>query len=294
MRIPSFPRLPLLLGLVTGATVGSVGVAQATFTSSPKASQTISTRSLAAPTGLTATTSGHNVVLGWTAGSGGSGYAISGVNNGTSNACAAATFSALTSTASTGYTDAGRFTPQGTYYCYKVTTTYGTWSSQASNPTAAAQLGVVAAAVTITNGGQAGRIDSGDKIVVTFNQPITTSTGPSAGETVCTSTTGSIALGSTGSGTTCSLTSVDLGTISGLTVGADSRFAATWVWSAGNTVLTVTVGSKTNGPNASVSGTSKFTPTTTAAKLLSATGSFQTCNTNTGGGNCLPTGTGSF
>jgi hypothetical protein len=70
--------------------------------------------------------------------------------------------------------------------------------------------------------------------------------------------------------------------------------AATWAWSAANTVLTVTVGNRTAGPNTSVSGTSKFNPTTTAAKLLSTTGSFQTCNTNTGGGNCLPTATGSF
>ena len=65
------------------------------------------------------------------------------------------------------YTDTGRFTPQGTYFCYKATTTYGTWSSQTANPTAAGQLGVVAQSVAITNGGTAGTIDTGDKIVVT-------------------------------------------------------------------------------------------------------------------------------
>jgi hypothetical protein len=43
-----------------------------------------------------------------------------------------------------------------------------------------------------------------------------------------------------------------------------------------------------------VSGTWSFNPTTTASKLLSATGSFQACNTHTGGGNCLPTMGGSF
>jgi hypothetical protein len=291
MRIP---RLPLVLGLIAGATLGSAGVAQATFKSAPTASESFSTRSLIAPTGLTAAPSGHNVVLGWTAGSGGSGYAVSGVANGTSSSCTSATFSALSTTATTAYTDSGRSTPQGTYYCYKVATTYGTWSSQASNPTAAAQLGVVASSVAITNGGTSGRIDSGDRIVVTFNQPITTTTGPPAGDNICTSTTGSIALGSTGTGTTCTLTGLDLGTLSGLTVGVNSRFAATWAWSAGNTVLTITVGARSAGSNTSVTGTATLNPTTTAGKLLSATGSFQTCSTNTGGGNCLPTATGSF
>ena len=291
MRVPG---LALVLGVVTGATLGSVGIAQATFTSAPTASESVSTRSLLAPTGLTATPSGHNVVLGWTAGSGGSGYAVSGVANGTSSSCSAATFSALSTTASTAYTDTGRSTPQGTYYCYKVATTYGTWSSQASNPTAAAQLGVVASRVALTNGGTAGSIDAGDKIVITFNQPITTTTGPPAGDNICTSTTGSIALGSTGSGTTCTLTGLDLGTLSGVTVGANSRFAATWAWTASNTVLTITVGARSAGTNTSVTGTATFNPTTTASKLLSATGSFQTCGTNTGGGNCLPTATGTF
>ena len=192
-------RLPLVFGIVAGVVLGGATIAEATFTRGVAASQSISTRSLVAPTALGATPSGHNVVLGWTAGSGGSGYAVSGVNNGTSSSCAAATFSAVGTSATTAYTDTGRFTPQGTYFCYKATTTYGTWSSQTANPTAAAQLGVVAQSVVLTNGGTANRIDSGDKIVVTFNQPITTTTGPPTGDNVCTATTGSIALGSTGS-----------------------------------------------------------------------------------------------
>ena len=287
-------RLPLVLGIVAGVVLGGATIAQATFTRAVTASQSVSTRSLVAPTALTATPSGHNVVLGWTAGSGGSGYAVSGVNNGTSSSCAAATFSAVGTSATTAYTDTGRYTPQGTYFCYKATTTYGTWSSQTANPTAAAQLGVVAQSVVISNGGTANRIDSGDKIVVTFNQPITTTTGPPAGDNVCTATTGSIALGSTGSGTTCTLTALDLGTLSGLTVGANSRFAATWAWNAANTILTITIGARSAGSNTAVTGTATFNPTTTATKLLSATGSFHTCDTNTGGGNCLPTATGGF
>jgi hypothetical protein len=287
-------RPALLVGVVAGAILGSVGVAHATFSSTRTEAQSVSTRSLTAPTSLTATPSGRNVALSWSAGTGGSGYAISGVANGTSSSCTAATFSTLAATASTSYSDPLRYTPQGTWYCYKVATSYGTWTSQASNPTAAAQLGVVAATVAITNGGTAVRIDSGDKVVVTFNQPITTSTGPSGSDNVCTTTGGTIALGSTGSGSTCSTSGLDLGTLAGYAVGANSRFAATRAWSAGNTVLTVTIGSRTAGSNTSISGTATFSPTTTSTKLTSATGGFHACDTNSGGGKCLPTATGSF
>ncbi len=290
-------RLPLVLGIVAGVVLGGATVAQATFTRGVAASQSVSTRSLVAPTALTATPSGHNVVLGWTAGSGGSGYAVSGVNNGTSSSCAAATFSAVGTSATTAYTDTGRFSPQGTYFCYKAATTYGTWSSQTANPTAAAQLGVVAQSVVITNGGTAGTIDPGDKIVVTFNQAITTTTGPPAGDNVCTKNgTDQIVLGSTGTGTSCSVTAaqVDFGILSGMTVGQNSRYAATWVWGAANTVLTITIGARSAGPGTTTTGTAAFNPSTTTTDLLSATGSFHACDTNTGGGNCLPTATGTF
>jgi hypothetical protein len=287
-------RRPLLVGLVVGILLGSAGVAHAAFTASRVATQSVSTRSLTAPTGLTATQSGHNVTLSWTAGSGGSGYTVYAVNNGTSDSCAAATFTALTTTASTSLTDTGRYTPQGTYECYKVATTYGSWSSQASNPFDSAQLGVVAARVVLANGATAGKLDAGDTIVVTFNQAITTSTGPSGSDNVCTTAGGTIALGSTGSGGSCSLTGLNLGTLTGLSVGASSRFAATWTWSGANTVLTVTIGTRTAGSTTSVSGTATFDPTSSSTKLTSATGGFHTCDTNSGGGSCLPTASGSF
>jgi hypothetical protein len=74
-----------------------------------------------------------------------------------------------------------------------------------------------------------------------------------------------------------------------------SRFNTTWTWSAGNTVLTATVGTLSAGSaNTQASGTATFTPNTTSTGLLSATGSFHTCSSNTGGGNCLPVATGSF
>ena len=106
----------------------------------------------------------------------------------TSSNCSAASFANLTTTASLAYTDTGRYTPQGTYECYQVQTTYNTWNSVSGNPIAAAQLGFVAAGVAITNGGGAGKLDTGDTIVVTYNQAVNTATGPSGTDNVCTDT----------------------------------------------------------------------------------------------------------
>jgi len=203
----------------------------------------------------------------------------------------------LATTAATSYTDTGRYTPQGTYQCYKATTTYGTWSSQSANPTAAAQLGFVATSVQLTNGGTAGTLDTGDKIIVTYNQPVTTATGPLATDKVCTNSASSgniIMLGDTLS--TCSATAtVSIGAISGGSANKQTVFAATYAWSANNTVLTVTIGTRTTGSqNPTITGILTFNPTTTATGMLSATGSFHNCDTNTGGANCLPTITGSF
>ncbi|HEY7257461.1 MAG TPA: hypothetical protein VH459_00250 [Gaiellales bacterium] len=270
--------------------------ALAAFASSTSASQTISSRNLGAPSGLTGAASGHDVALSWSAGTNGSGYAVAAVANGTSSNCTAVTFSALATSVGTSVTDTGRFSPQGTFECYRVTTTYGTWSSQTGNPTVAVRIGVVAQAVALTNGGTAGRLDAGDKIVITFNQAISTASGPVAGNNVCTNTGGTIMVGVTGSGTACSTAAATtVGTLTALTINRAARYNTTFAWSAGNTVLTVTIGSRSAGAqNPTVSGTAVYTPTTTATGLLSATGSFHTCSTNSGGGSCTPSATGSF
>lgn len=270
--------------------------ALAAFSTTTSASQPVSSRNLGAPSGLTGAASGHDVNLSWTAGTNGSGYAIAAVANGTSSNCSAVTFSALTTTAGTSVTDTGRFSPQGTFECYRVTTTYGTWSSQTGNPTVAVRIGVVAQSVAITNGGTAGRLDAGDKIVITYNQAISTASGPVVGNNVCTNTGGTIMVGVTGTGTTCSTASATtVGTLTSLTINRAARYNTTFAWSAGNTVLTVTIGARSAGSqDPTVSGTAVHTPTTTATGLLSSTGSFHTCSTNSGGGNCTPTATGTF
>jgi len=268
----------------------------AAFTKTASGSQTISSRNLGAPTGLTGAASGHNVNLSWTAGTNGSGYAIAAAANGTSSNCTAASFAALTTTAGTSVTDTGRFTPQGTFECYRVTTTFGTWSSQTGNPTVAVRIGVVAQSVVIANGGTAGRLDAGDTIAITFNQAITTASGPVAGNNVCSNAGGTIMLGVTGTGGTCSTaTATTVGTLTSLTINRAARYDTTFAWSAGNTVLTLTIGSRSAGAqDPTISGTAVYTPTTTATGLLSATGSFHACSSNSGGGNCTPSATGSF
>ena len=286
----------LLAATVAIILLAGTTTAIAAFTRASAAAQTVSSRNLGAATGLTGAASGHNVNLSWTAGTNGNGYAVAAAANGTSSSCTAASFSALTTTAGTSTTDTGRFTPQGTFECYRVTTTYGTWSSQTGNPTVAVRLGVVAQSVAVANGGTAGRFGQGDTITITFNQAITTASGPLGANNVCTNTGGTVMLGVTGTGATCSTGSATtIGTLTSLTIDRAARYAATYAWSAGNTVLTVTIGARSAGAqDPTISGTAVYTPTTTATGLLSATGSFHTCSSNTGGGNCTPTATGSF
>ena len=256
---------------------------------------TFTTRQLIAPTNLVTSARGHDVILTWNAGQNGNGYAVLGVSNGLSSDCSGVTYSSIATTTTTTYTDTNRYSPQGTFYCYQVKTIYNTWSSIANNPTAAAQIGFVANSIRMNNGGTAGQLDPNDQIVITFNQPVDTSTGPASGNTVCTETTsGTILLGSTTLGGSCYLTeTVTLGKISGGTLGNNARFNATYTWGNANQTITVTIGSRIEGAsNPSVGSASwTLTPTTDSTRLKSATGAFHVCDTNTGGGNCLPSTT---
>ena len=140
-------------------------------------------------------------------------------------------------------------------------TTYNTWNSVSGNPTAAAQLGFVAAGVAITNGGVAGKLDTGDTIVVTYNQAVNTATGPASTDNVCTDTgTNTIVLGSTGAGATCATSPATLGTITGMTVSKKSRYAATWTWNGAHTTLTITIGANTAGSAATITGSRHLQP----------------------------------
>jgi hypothetical protein len=252
---------------------------------------------LYAPSGLSASVSGHDVSLAWTAGTGGSGYKVYGVSNGTNSNCTGAAVAQIGTSASTSYSDSGRYAPQGNYYCYEVRTSYGSaWTSVTGNPVVAARIGFFAQTVTQANGGTSGRLDTGDVITVTFDQAVTTSTGPTGTNTVCAVATGQILLGSTTASGACATSeTTNLGLLTGGTAAANGRFNATYVWSNGNKTLTVTLGTRTSGTTTiTTSGTRTFNPTTATTKLQSATGAFHVCDTNAGGADCLPTASGSF
>ena len=254
---------------------------------------------LYAPSSLTAVPAGHDVSLSWSAGQNGNGNAVLGVANGTSSNCTGASFGSVGTASGTSYTDTGRFSPQGTYFCYQVQTTYASWTSVQNNPVAAAQIGVVATSVQATNGGTAGVLDPGDTIVINFNQPVNPASGPSGTDTVCSviagAPNGQILLGSTTTNGGCATNeAVDLGKLTGGGSNRNARYNATYVWTNSNTTLTVTIGNRLLGTNPTITGTWTLNPTTTATKLLSATGGFHICDTNAGGGNCLPTTASNF
>jgi hypothetical protein len=287
-------RIPLVVAILLGALLGSAGVAYASFTGSDSATQSISSRSLSGPGSLVATPWGHAVALVWSGGSGGTGYTVFAAANGSSSSCAGANYSAVSTTSFPVWADL-RWAPQGTYECYQVATAYGSWTSTDSNPTDVVQLGVVTSSVAIVKGGgSSSRLDTGDKIVVTFNQSVADSSEPSSGESICTSTSGYIALGSSGGGSSCSTSGLDLGTLSGFHVTSNSRYAASWSWNGADTMLTITVGSRTAGSTPTITGSGTFTPTTASDALLSDIGGYHVCTSNSGGGNCLPIATGSF
>ncbi len=246
---------------------------------------------LYAPASLTASPVGHDASLSWPAGQNGNGYSVLGVNNGTSSNCSTPTYSSIASTTSLSYSDTGRYTPQGTWFCYQIQTTYASWTSVASNPTAGIQLGFVAVSIVPSNGGTSGKLDAGDKIVVTFNQAVGTATGPAGTDTVCAVSGATIMIATTTLAGSCGTgEALDLGKLTGGSSNRNARYSATYAWSNGNKTLTVTIGVRTSGSaDPTVSGTWTFNPTTTATKMLSSTGSFHICDTNTGGGNCLPT-----
>ncbi|MHB1133950.1 MAG: hypothetical protein ACYC4L_16410 [Chloroflexota bacterium] len=280
----------LLAGLALAVAGGTAGLVQAFFGSSGAISgNTFSTFSLTAPSGLTAVTTGHDVGLAWMAGQSGSGYAVRGVGNGPNGDCAGVTYGSVGTTANLTYTDSGRYLAQGTYYCYQVLTTYGSWSSTQNNPVAATRLGFVATSVQLANGGVADVLDAGDSITIDFNQAVATASGPASGDTVCAIAGDVIVVGSaTTSGACVATETTSVGQLTGGSSGANGRWSAVWSWSNGNTTLTATLGTRLAGQDSDESGTWVFNPTTTSANLQSASGAFHVCDSNGSGGDCLP------
>ncbi len=259
------------------------------------------TTTVVAPENLAAVAQGHDVQLVWSSGQFGSAYAVLGaaIANGD---CLNADFSSLNSATDLGYLDRERYEPPGSWFCYQVVTTRGNWNSQQNNPAAAIRLGFFVTEVQLINGGDTSAcgteqvgvlddLDCGDQIIVSFNQAVDTATGPGSDQTVCADqATGTIWLGSTGSEQCTSSEEVQLGKLSGGTIGrSNSRLSASYHWQAGDTILIVTVGAQLAGDQyPSLAGSNwTFEPSIDGGDLLSAYGAFHVCDTNLDG-DCLP------
>lgn len=275
------------------AVVAVAGISQGTFAafvgSTGNGGNAFALTALYAPGGLTTSPAGHSVDLTWTAGQNGNGYRVlsAPAPDPLVNDCTGASFSEIGSPAGTSYTDTAS-TPQGTWRCYTVRTSYASWTSVQNNPVAGARLGFVASIVDFTNTGNQ-RIDDGDTFTVTFNQPVAAATGPQAGNSICWQND-RIVLGSTGTGSCAANdTSPRLGFLTGGAIDRNFRLAATWGWSSDGRVLTITVGARLSGSgNYGQAGSWTFTPTTNPALLQSVSGGVHVCDSNAGGANCLP------
>jgi hypothetical protein len=207
--------------------------------------------------------------------------------------------------------------------CYQVQTVYPypasatPWTSQGSNPYKGLQAGFVVSHIELTNNSSLYAMASGDKIEITFNQPVDTSTGPSNGATATTGAAPRVCAISGASGHqilvgamglhNASCTAGETATVGRLVdsaganrIGQTSRFNVTWAWSSCPVTnqcrkLTATLGTRLQPSAGTTSVTNgnpwTFTPTTT---LKSATGSIAICDSNPTGGLCRPRTTGNF
>jgi len=270
---------------------------------------TSTSTSLYSPTAPAAAPVGRTASLSWTASSpqNGNGYVVSGSNIGSNAATAcptsAASYAFVGGTAATSFTDSTSLAggTDGTYVCYLIRSGYDAsapsawtvdpvWSSADSLPTAKTAIGFFATSVTMANGGTAGQLDSGDTIVITFDQPVNTGSVGTITFICAAVASSTIYLGITGGIATCP-TAATVGQLTGMTLSsllsADGRYAATGAWSNGNATLTITVGALSLGwQTVSVAaGTETLTPATT---ITSATGAVAICS---GTAICRPTTT---
>jgi hypothetical protein len=239
------------------------------------------------PALATPTPSGYDALLAWTPGTHGpvTGQQVWAIDNGTSSTCPSSgfTLAATMASASTNtYTVSNNSGVNGHWLCYQLmSTSASSWTATVNF--SAAQLGLVAKTVVITNSGTANKLTSGDKITITFNQNVLASSVP-ASTAVC---TGVVATQIYVGDTTCSNTSdtITIGVINGISVsGGKQKLTSTA--SVSGAVVTITIGQ--NGQTTSAAPTS-FVP---ASTILSAATTDQA--TACVAANCQPVPTGGF
>lgn len=283
----------LLVALFSGRTAEVTG----TLNASTVNSSTFASKSLYSPTSPTAAPAGHTAIVSWTASSpqNGNGYVVSGVNVGSSPSAtcpvSASSYAFVAGTASTGLTDSSALASgtDGTYVCYLVRagldatapaswTADPAWVSADALPTTKTAIGFFPTTVTLANAGTAGRLDSGDTVVITYDQSVNT-TGLTVAQ-VCAAVASRIVYLGAGTGiVTCPTTST-IGTLTGInlssTLSLDGAWAATALWSNSNRTLTITLGAQNMGSTVTVGA---GTTTYNAAALTSSSGAAAVCTT---------------
>jgi hypothetical protein len=231
-----------------------------------------------APSAATATATGYDVALAWTAGTHGpvTGQQLYGVDNTTNSNCTGAAYGLLATMASAttaAYTDASRGTAanNGDWYCYQLLSTSATsWTAPFS--LAAVQLGLVTTAVQITNVGTANRIEKNDTIKLTFNQRTNIGTGNIK---VCVYTTGVILLGDTAGGGGCGAATdtytVGKLVVTGATIPSALNFTASTVARTTVAPWTMTITLAGTNSTANMTGTASWKLTGSSSILSNAT-----------------------
>lgn len=301
-------RTLALLALVLAATALARG-SDAKFTSqSANPANALRAGALAAPTGLAATPAGRDVSVAFTPAADALGTQVLFGRPASGASCAGVTLAAAGSPATASpVAHTPSTAPPGTYACYSARSVRRSWTSLTDPAPVAVRVGVVVTSVVATAAAstsgcaagswQAGRLDCGDRFVVTFNQPIDTATGPTSTARVCAHPSYGVRLGAPSTTTDCSVPG-QVGRIGGINVtGGFARYATTYTWNAARTQLTVDVRAVEAGSASTLTRTGSsvaFEPTTDTTKLQSATGAVHVCDTNAGGGDCRPPVTGSL
>lgn len=278
----------VIIAVAALAVAGIAVAARVGFTAETQAGATFAGGWIGPATSLAAPTpSGYDAGLSWSPGTHGpvTGQQVWALDNGTSSTCPSTgyTLAATMALASTNsYTVANNSSVNGHWLCYQLlSTSASSWTASANF--AAAQLGLVANTVVITNSGTSAKLTSGDKITITFNQNVLASSVPTS-TAVC---TGVVATQIYVGDTTCTNTSdpITIGVLNGISVsGGKQKLTATA--SVSGAVVTVTIGQ--NGQNTSAAPTS-FVPASTI--LSAATTDQATACVAT---NCQPVPTGGF
>ena len=229
------------------------------------------------PGAATATATGYDMALAWTAGTHGpvTGQTLSGVDNGTNSNCTGAAYSSITtlSAATASYTDSSRGSlgTDGDWECYELVSTSATaWTATLLLP--AVQLGLVATAVSIGNGGgTANLIQQNDTITITFNQQTNLTT---ANVKVCAFSTGAVLIGDQKAGNNCGTAAADGYSLARLdltsgTMGS-ARFVNSTVALSSSAPWTATI-TLSSGGTATVTGTPAWKLTGSGSVLSNAT-----------------------